>query len=71
MKSDRAGAARTLARALELDENNLGTQRSRLARLGQKNSASAISRVEKRLARPLQDPGALLLAAAHTRQLAT
>ena len=64
MKGDRAGAARTLARALELDENNLEALNALVSLdLAQKNSASAISRVEKRLARTPQDAGALLLAA--------
>ena len=64
MKGDRSGAARTLARALELDENNLEALHALVSLdLSQKNSASAISRVETRLARTPRDAGALLLAA--------
>ena len=73
MKGDRAGAARTLARALELDENNLEALNALVSLdLAQKNSASAISRVEKRLARTPQDAGEhFCLPPAHTQQLAT
>ncbi len=63
MKGDRAGAARTLTRALELDQNNLEALNALVSLdLAQKNSASAIRRVEARLARTPHDAGALLLA---------
>ena len=64
MKGDRSGAARTLARALELDPDNLEALNALVSLdLSQKDSARAISRVETRLARTPKDPAALLLAA--------
>jgi putative PEP-CTERM system TPR-repeat lipoprotein len=64
MKGDRSGAARTLARALELDPSNLDALAALVSLdLAEKNSSRAISRVEARLARAPNDPGALVLAA--------
>ncbi len=64
MKGDAAGASRSLSRALELDQNSLEALSALVSLdLTQKHGASAISRVEARLARTPRDPGALLLAA--------
>lgn len=64
MKGDRSGAAQRLARALEIDQNNLEALNALIALdLSQKNSARAISRMETRLARTPDDAEVLLLAA--------
>ena len=64
MKGDAAGASASLTRALELDQNNLEALSFLVSLdLSNKNRASAISRVEKRLARTPDEPAALLLAA--------
>ena len=70
MKGDRAGAVRVLSRALELDANNLEALRALVTLdLSQKDTASAIRRVEDRLARTPNDPGPLLLAASTYRAI--
>lgn len=64
IQGDRSGAARTLTRALELDQDNLEALSALISLdLAQKNAASAIQRVETRLARTPQNAGVLLLAA--------
>ena len=64
MKGDTSGASKSLARALELDQNNLEAL-SVLITLdfSAKNRAGAVSRIDARLARTPNDPAVLLLAA--------
>jgi tetratricopeptide (TPR) repeat protein len=64
LKGDRQGAARLLTHALELDANNLEALSGLIALdLAQNDTASALRRVDARLARTPRDAGALLLAA--------
>ena len=64
MKGDTSGASRLLTRALELDQNNLEALSGLISLdLAAKNRASAVSRIDSRLARTPNDPAVLVLAA--------
>ena len=64
MKGDTSGASKALTRALELDQNNLEALSVLISLdLAAKNRASAVSRIDARLARTPNDPAVLLLAA--------
>ena len=59
MKGDTSGASKALARALELDENNLEALSVLISLdLAAKNRARAVSRIDARLARTKRAGGA-------------
>ena len=64
MKGDTSGASRSLARALELDQNNLEALSVLISLdFAAKNRAGAVARIDARVARTPNDAAVLLLAA--------